>query len=85
MPTLSLWIFGPMLVATAANAAPVKQTAPTAVAPVPIVASIKAASAAAATLEKPVCKLIPLSYSHLSQRVCLTKEQWELVEQEIGN
>ena len=36
----------------------------------------------AATPEKKVCKLLPSSYSHMNQRVCLTAKQWEQVERE---
>ena len=35
-----------------------------------------------ATPEKKVCKLLPSSYSHMNQRVCLTARQWEQVERE---
>jgi hypothetical protein len=35
-----------------------------------------------ATPEKKVCKLLPSSYSHINQRVCLTAKQWEQVERE---
>ena len=35
-----------------------------------------------ATPEKKVCKLLPSSYSHLNQRVCLSAKQWEQVERE---
>lgn len=35
-----------------------------------------------ATPEKKVCKLLPSSYSHMNQRVCLTAKQWEQVERE---
>lgn len=35
-----------------------------------------------ATPEKKVCKILPSSYSHVNQRVCLTAKQWEQVERE---
>lgn len=40
---------------------------------------------AAAAEEKKICKLLPSSYSHHSDRVCLTKSDWEKVDQEVGN
>jgi hypothetical protein len=39
-------------------------------------------SAQPATPEKKVCKLLPSSYSHMNQRVCLTAKQWEQVERD---
>lgn len=39
-----------------------------------------AAETAAAPAEKKICKLLPSSYSHRSDRVCLTKEQWKQVD-----
>ncbi len=32
--------------------------------------------------EKKICKLLPSSYSHVNQRVCLTARQWEQVDRE---
>jgi hypothetical protein len=34
------------------------------------------------TPEKKICKLLPSSYSHMNQRVCLTAKQWEQVNRE---
>jgi hypothetical protein len=41
-----------------------------------------AAAQPTATPEKKICKLLPSSYSHMNQRVCLTAKQWEQVERE---
>jgi len=80
-------------VVTAANASPVAQpSAPsvTAAAPVQVAdssqtapgAAAKSAPGSTATAPKKICKLLPSSYSHTSQRVCLTKEEWKQVEEE---
>ncbi len=37
---------------------------------------------AQAAPEKKVCKLLPSSYSHMNQRVCLTAKQWDQVQRE---
>ena len=44
-----------------------------------------AASAAVAVPEKKTCKLLPSSYSHRSDRVCLTKDEWKQVEDQMRN
>jgi hypothetical protein len=41
-----------------------------------------AGGTAAAAPEKKVCKLLESSYSHRSQRVCLTKKEWQQVDSE---
>ena len=38
---------------------------------------------AAAPAEKKICKLLPSSYSHRSDRVCLTSEQWKQVDEQM--
>ena len=81
------------LLSTAALASPATQpTAPAApgqaavqvaeASPVPTVSN---GAAAAAPAEKKVCRLLPSSYSHRSDRVCLTKEEWKQVDEQIGN
>jgi hypothetical protein len=48
---------------------------------VPTVA-VPATSAPAVVQDKKVCKSLPSSYSRKTERVCLTKEQWQQVEDE---
>ena len=43
------------------------------------VAAVDAGSAKAA---KKVCKRLPSSYSNMSNRVCLTEQQWQQIEEE---
>jgi hypothetical protein len=43
----------------------------------------EAVQAQAAPEEKKVCRLLPSSYSHHSDRVCLTKEQWVQVDKDL--
>jgi hypothetical protein len=45
--------------------------------------AVQSAPATAAPAEKPICKLLPSSYSHSSKRVCLTKEQWKQVDEQM--
>ena len=82
------------LLSTAALASPATQpTAPAApgqaavqvaeASPIPTVSN--AAPAAAAPAQKKECRLLPSSYSHRSDRVCLTKEEWKQVDEQIGN
>jgi Ni/Co efflux regulator RcnB len=42
-----------------------------------------AAKAQPALEEKKVCRLLPSSYSHRSDRVCLTKSQWTQVDKDL--
>jgi hypothetical protein len=35
--------------------------------------------------ETKVCRLLPSSYSHRSDRVCLTKSQWKQVDEDTQN
>jgi hypothetical protein len=37
------------------------------------------------TPEKKVCKQLPSSYSRMTERVCLTKQEWKQVEAEMRN
>ena len=55
------------------------------VAPAPAHSISAPAVDAPATEEKKVCRLLPSSYSHHSDRVCLTKEQWAQVDADLGN
>lgn len=41
------------------------------------------ASAAAVPAEKKVCRLLDSSYSHRMDRVCLTKEEWKQVDDQM--
>ncbi|HEX5239127.1 MAG TPA: hypothetical protein VFW39_11780 [Sphingomicrobium sp.] len=41
-----------------------------------------ASTTAAAPADKKICRHIPSSYSHQSERVCLTKEQWKQVDEQ---
>lgn len=34
------------------------------------------------TTDKKICRLLPSSYSRMTERVCLTKEDWAKVEKE---
>ena len=36
----------------------------------------------AANAQKKICKLLPSSYSHMRDRVCLTKNEWKQVEED---
>ncbi len=38
---------------------------------------------AAAPAEKKVCKLLDSSYSHRSERVCLTAKEWQQVDEQM--
>ena len=40
---------------------------------------------AATPAAKKICKQLPSSYSHSSQRVCLTKDEWKQVDDEMRN
>jgi hypothetical protein len=42
-------------------------------------------STAVAPADKKICKLLPSSYSHRSDKVCLTKDQWKQVDDEMRN
>ena len=33
--------------------------------------------------EKKVCKNLPASYTRMTERVCLTRQQWEQVQREV--
>ena len=35
--------------------------------------------------DKKICKLLPSSYSHRSDRVCLTQQQWKQVDEQMRN
>ena len=35
--------------------------------------------------EKKVCRRIESSYSHMSEKICLTKKEWAQVDAEIGS
>ena len=35
-------------------------------------------------LEKKVCRRIESSYSHMSEKICLTKKEWHQVDAEVG-
>jgi hypothetical protein len=90
MRTISLSTISVILLSTAANAVPATQETPAqAAAPVQLADSTRAAPAVqsapatAAPAEKPICKLLPSSYSHSSKRVCLTKEQWKQVDEQM--
>jgi hypothetical protein len=92
MHTISLSTISVILLSTAANAVPATQETPAqAAAPVQMADASRAAPAArippatAAPAEKPICKLLPSSYSHSSKRVCLTKEQWKQVDDQMRN
>ena len=39
----------------------------------------------AAAEEKKVCKRLETSGTRMAERVCLTKEEWKKVEQQMGN
>jgi hypothetical protein len=81
------------LLSTASNAAPATQ--PTQAKPVTTAVQVADSTAAtpattarpptvtAAPADKLICKLLPSSYSHTMQRVCLTKEQWKQVEEQM--
>ena len=43
------------------------------------------AAQAATAGETKVCRLLPSSYSHHSDRVCLTKSEWKQVDEDTGN
>jgi hypothetical protein len=92
MHTISLSTISVILLSTAANAVPATQaTPPQAAAPVQLAdatngaAAVQTAPATAAPAQKPICKLLPSSYSHSSKRVCLTKEQWKQVDDQMRN
>jgi hypothetical protein len=40
------------------------------------------AAPAMAVAPKKICKQLPSSYSHTTQRVCLTKEEWKQVDEQ---
>jgi hypothetical protein len=81
------------LVSTAAVATPATQTAPavSAQAPVQLAETSAAAPAdnaapsAGTAVEKKICRLLPSSYSHMNDRVCLTKEEWKRVDDQTRN
>jgi len=80
------------LLSSAALAAPATQSmAPAIQAPAPVQlaeasppASVgNAVASAAVPVEKKVCRLLPSSYSHRTDRVCLTKEEWKQVDDQM--
>jgi|SRR5690242_11372642 hypothetical protein len=82
-----------VVVSAAANASPVTHTAPAAAAarsPIQIADASKAAAVATpapaapttAVAPKKICKVLPSSYSHSQQRVCLTKDEWKQVDEQ---
>ena len=82
------------LLSAAAVAAPAAQsTAPAVSAPGPVQLAeasppapvANTATAAVAPVEKKVCRLLPSSYSHRNDRVCLTKEEWKQVDEQLRN
>lgn len=42
-----------------------------------------AATTTAAPAERKICKQLPSSYSHATQRVCLTKDEWKQVDEQM--
>ena len=92
MRIASLSTLSAVLVSAAANASPVTQAAPAATAaPAPIqiadaskapVATPTPAAPATAVAPKKICKLLPSSYSHSQQRVCLTQDEWKQVDEQ---
>ena len=40
---------------------------------------------APAVEQKKICRLLPSSYSHRSDRVCLTKAEWAQVDKDLEN
>ena len=93
MRIASLLTLSAVLVSAAANASPAVQgtlAAPAASAPLQVADASRAPAAAAATpaatttavAPKKICKLLPSSYSHSQQRVCLTKDEWKQVDEQ---
>ena len=41
------------------------------------------AKAVAPQVEKKLCKNLPSSYTRMTERVCLTRQQWEQVQREV--
>lgn len=92
MRKASLLTLSAILVSAAASASPVVQAtpaAPAASAPIQVADATKAPAIATpapaantAVAPKKICKLLPSSYSHSNQRVCLTKDEWKQVEEE---
>ena len=93
MRNASLLTLSAVLVSAAANASPVTQAAPAATAaPAPIqmadaskapaVATPAPAAPTSAVAPKKICKLLPSSYSHSQQRVCLTRDEWKQVDEQ---
>ena len=39
----------------------------------------------AAVEDKKICKALPSSYSRMSKRACLTKNEWKQVEEDVQN
>jgi Spy/CpxP family protein refolding chaperone len=48
-------------------------------------ATTSASQSKAATEEKKVCKRLETSGTRMAERVCLTKEEWKKVEQQMSN
>ena len=46
-------------------------------------AAVSPAAKPAAPAEKKICKNLPSSYSHMSDRVCLTPSEWKQVEADL--
>lgn len=73
---------------TAASAAP-SPTAASISAPrqmadaTPRAPTASAVTTGAAPAEKKICKMLPSSYSHSSERVCLTKDEWKQVDDQM--
>ena len=80
------------LVSAAASAAPATAPANSASAPRQMADASPSAPAAASTatttaapVDKKICKQLPSSYSHSTQRVCLTKDEWKQVDEQMQN
>jgi hypothetical protein len=93
MRIASLLTLSAVLVSAAASASPVTQAAPAvpaASAPIQVADASRAPATTTANpvapttvvAPKKICKLLPSSYSHSQQRVCLTKEEWKQVDAE---
>jgi hypothetical protein len=93
MRIASLLTLSAVLVSAAASASPVTQAPPARTAASTPIEVADASRASAATIANPtapatavapkkICKLLPSSYSHSQQRVCLTKEEWKQVDAE---
>jgi hypothetical protein len=93
MRIASLLTLSAVLVSAGASAAPSTRAASSSIAPQQIrvadAAQAPRSSAVApiapvttAVVPKKICKMLPSSYSHTQQRVCLTKDEWKQVDEQ---